>query len=83
MLSLQPSALLLGVGAVLLLLVISRIRAYRRLAHIPGPVLAGWTDLWLIWAQFSGRSNYILADASKNYGKFAVSLYLLWWTLAC
>ncbi|RKU45312.1 hypothetical protein DL546_007167 [Coniochaeta pulveracea] len=68
MLPLQLSTVLPGFGAVLLLLVILRIRAYRRLAHIPGPVLARWTDLWLISAQSSGRCNYILADAMKKYG---------------
>jgi hypothetical protein len=68
MLVAQPSTILLGFAALVVLFVVSRVRSYSRLAHIPGPFWAAWSDLWLIWAQFSGQGNYILANANIKYG---------------
>ena len=65
-----PTAILLGLAGVIALLLVARVRAYRRLSHIPGPFWTGWTDLWLIKAQLSGRISFILADANTKYGMF-------------
>ena len=51
--------------------VIAYIRAYRRLSHIPGPPLAAWTDLWLVWGQLSGQLNFTLLRVSDTYGTLA------------
>nr|UYD62324.1 cytochrome P450 [Leptographium qinlingense (nom. inval.)] len=50
---------------------VAYVRAYRRLSHIPGPPLAAWTNLWLIWGQLSGKLNFILLDVSDTYGSLA------------
>lgn len=62
------TAILLGLAGLVAWFVIARVRSYARLSHIPGPFWAGWTDLWLIWAQMSGRISFILADANTKYG---------------
>ncbi|KAB5522945.1 cytochrome P450 86A1 [Coniochaeta sp. 2T2.1] len=63
-----PTAVLVGLAGLFAWLVVARVRAYRRLSHIPGPFGTGWTDLWLIRAQISGRISFILADANTKYG---------------
>ncbi len=62
-----------GLLALLVWLLVGRIRLFLRLRHVPGPFLAGWTDLWIIWAQLSGRMNFILADAVARHGIFPFS----------
>ncbi|CAK7568169.1 MAG: hypothetical protein SEPTF4163_006152 [Sporothrix epigloea] len=51
--------------------IFSRIASYRRLAHIPGPKWAAWTDLWLVRSQLSGRLTFKLRDVNKRYGNLA------------
>ncbi|KAK4156097.1 Pisatin demethylase [Chaetomidium leptoderma] len=62
-------AALLGLALVVLSVVILRVKGFARLKHIPGPLWAGWTDLWLIRAQICGRLNFILHDVNRQYGK--------------
>jgi len=52
-------------------IITQRIRDYARVKHIPGPFWAGWTDLWMIYTQLSGRMCFILADTNKKYGPVA------------
>lgn len=59
----------LALLAAVLFYVVRSIQGYRRLAHISGPFLAGWTDLWLVWGQLSGQLNFTLLDVSKQYGE--------------
>lgn len=62
------AAALLGLASLVFWVLIARVRSYARLSHIPGPFWAGWTDLWLILAQSSGRISFILADVNNTYG---------------
>jgi cytochrome P450 len=48
--------------------IIRRITAYHRLAHIPGPDIAGWTRLWMVYVNSSGRNHTVLYDATVQYG---------------
>jgi hypothetical protein len=59
---------LTGVVALVVWFLIAVLTAHRRLSHIPGPFWAGWTDLWVLRAQFSGRISFILADQNTKYG---------------
>ena len=68
---LTSTAGLVGLGLVLLLVVVQRVRDYARTKHIPGPFWAGWTDLWMIRAQLSGRMCFILAETNVKYGRLA------------
>jgi cytochrome P450 len=46
----------------------SRIQAYLRLAHIPGPAIAGFSRLWLVWANTSRRNHECYYEACARYG---------------
>ncbi len=48
--------------------ILSRIAAARRLQHIPGPVWASWTSLWLVRRQLGGRVARELAELSQKHG---------------
>ncbi|GAB1315638.1 hypothetical protein MFIFM68171_05848 [Madurella fahalii] len=71
MLCAPSTAVVLGLALVAIYLIIQRVKGYARVRHIPGPFWAGWTDLWLIYTQLSGRMCFILADANKKYGPIA------------
>lgn len=62
-------AALVGIATLSVYLLIDRVRGHSRLKHIPGPFWAGWTDLWMIRAQLSGRMCFLLAEANGKYGK--------------
>jgi hypothetical protein len=47
----------------------ANVRSYRRLRHIPGPILGAFSDLWWIRAAISGQGHLALADACTKYGK--------------
>ncbi|KAI6784042.1 uncharacterized protein J7T54_004588 [Emericellopsis cladophorae] len=49
----------------------SRFRAWRRLAHIPGPKIAGFTDLWLIYKTWRGSLFEDLGEVCKRHGPLA------------
>ncbi|RNJ52374.1 hypothetical protein D7B24_003737 [Verticillium nonalfalfae] len=70
--TMPPATIALAAGLLLLsYLVAARVRDFSRLRHVHGPFLAGWTDLWLIRNQLSGRLNFVLQDANKKYGPVA------------
>jgi hypothetical protein len=62
------------VGALIILLVAKnlafRIVRYLRLKHIPGPVGAGWTRLWLLRQAAGGKSHLAFFEVTKKYGVF-------------
>lgn len=62
---------LIGLGLVFVYLIVQRVQDYLRTRHIPGPFWAGWTDLWMIRSQLSGRMCFILAEANEKYGPIA------------
>jgi hypothetical protein len=71
--SLQWYAILslsLGVSAVVL--GISLVRNYRICPHIPGPLLASVSGLWLFRATFASRMYLDLEALLKEYGEIAV-----------
>lgn len=45
-----------------------RLRAWRRLAHIPGPQIAGFTNLWLIFKTWRGSLFEDLGEVCKRHG---------------
>ncbi|KAL5877151.1 hypothetical protein ACKVWC_006309 [Pyricularia oryzae] len=65
------TAAIWGISAVVAYAVFARFRDWRRLKHIDGPSLAGWTDYWMIRSQLSGRMNLDLADVVREYGPVA------------
>lgn len=48
--------------------VVSRIRTWLRLRHIPGPPAAGWSKFWLIRKALGGRFHLDTAEACQKYG---------------
>jgi hypothetical protein len=64
-------AALVGFATLAIYLVINRVRGHSRLRHIPGPFWTGWTDIWMLYAQLSGRMCFLLAEANDKYGKVA------------
>ncbi|KAK4235349.1 Pisatin demethylase [Achaetomium macrosporum] len=67
----SSTLLVLSPALLVLWLIVRRFQEYARLRHIPGPFWAGWTGLWLIRAQLSGRMNFILHDTIRKYGPIA------------
>lgn len=60
---------LVAIGAVLLTwYLISTATTYRRLAHVPGPLLASLSDLWLVRTSASGRIAGIFEETARRYG---------------
>ena len=55
--------------SILAYFVFANVRSYRRLRHIPGPILGAFSDLWWIRAAISGQGHLALADACTQYGK--------------
>ncbi|KAK4166884.1 putative cytochrome P450 E-class, group IV [Cladorrhinum sp. PSN259] len=47
---------------------IHRIKRWRRLRHIPGPSLAGWTSLWLTRRFIAYKVFDYMIDLSEKYG---------------
>jgi hypothetical protein len=56
------------VGLIVAVTLIQKIRNWLQLRHIPGPPLAGFTRLWMLWHSMGGQIQIILADASRKYG---------------
>jgi hypothetical protein len=42
--------------------------SYRRLSHIPGPWLAGWSNLWLVGAVYRKQCHLELYKLAQKYG---------------
>ncbi|KAH8802559.1 cytochrome P450 [Xylogone sp. PMI_703] len=61
----SPILLLIGI----FLLLAKLVRAYYRLASVPGPVLAGFTDIWRFRAQNSPGYSAKLVQLHRKHGK--------------
>ena len=48
--------------------VANAIRSYRRLSHIPGPALAAFSRLWLLWGHLGPRIHLDYFEANLKYG---------------
>lgn len=42
--------------------------SYRRLAHIKGPLLAGWSTLWMVRAVYNMDTHQELYKVTRKYG---------------
>ena len=42
--------------------------SYRRLAHIKGPFLAGWSNFWLVRTVYNLNTHQELYEVNKKYG---------------
>ncbi|EGX91543.1 benzoate 4-monooxygenase cytochrome P450 [Cordyceps militaris CM01] len=60
-----------SLAALALAFLTSQLYAFRRLQHIPGPALASWTSLWLVYAQLTGRIHLILHRLVSQHGPVA------------
>lgn len=60
----------LAVGAVALVvyLVATSIGSWLRLRHIPGPRVAGWSKIWLVKRQVTGKLVLDLGNVCNQYG---------------
>jgi hypothetical protein len=52
-----------------LYLLVREYRSYRKLAHIPGPVAAHFSILWLLRHAWGGNLFPCMVDAGNQYGK--------------
>ena len=59
---------LAAVSTVILFVIANAIRSYRRLAHIPGPLLAAFSRLWLIKSLSGPRNHLDLFETTQKYG---------------
>lgn len=46
----------------------SQLSSLQRLRHIPGPPLAAWTNLWMVYSQLTGRIHLTLHDLVQKHG---------------
>jgi hypothetical protein len=49
--------------------VVSRVRTWLRLRHIPGPPVAGWSKAWLLRKALGGRFHLDTAEVCEKYGQ--------------
>lgn len=42
--------------------------SYRRLAHIKGPFLAGWSNFWLVRTVYNLNTHQELYEVNEKYG---------------
>ncbi|KAM4063978.1 cytochrome p450 [Hirsutella rhossiliensis] len=69
----SPSGMTVGVAAIaalatLLAFIASCVRAYRRLAHVPGPKWMGVTNLIMARKMYGGNMHYDLLELKNKYG---------------
>ena len=56
------------ISLALVYFVVVQYLSYRRLAHIKGPALAGWSNLWLIGAVWRRNTHLEFYDVANKYG---------------
>jgi len=66
--------LVFAAGALLTIwIVISTLRQYLRLRHIPGPTIAGFSRWWHLRHEMGGNMNLDLYEVTKKYGITQIS----------
>ncbi|KAI9817913.1 MAG: hypothetical protein M1832_004533 [Thelocarpon impressellum] len=62
---------LAAVALGLVVFVVQSVRSYLRLRHIQGPLLASWSQAWIVKGTLGGRMHLDLLEASEKYGALA------------
>ena len=62
-----------SISVLLLYFVASRFLVWKRLCHISGPPLTGWSKFWLVRHQFGGRLCLDLPAVCDKYGELSRS----------
>lgn len=60
---------ILVVAIITIIHLIKRVKTYNALAEFKGPWLAGWSRLWLLRANSSGRMHEFYKDVNDKFGK--------------
>jgi len=63
------SALVLGVGLLIAITVVRTLRQYYALKDFDGPWSTGFSRLWLLWANGSGKMNLVFTKVNDTFGK--------------
>ena len=63
--------LIATISTLVFLTIANAIRSYRRLSHIPGPLLASVSRLWLLKGLYGTRFHLNLFEANSKYGPLA------------
>jgi hypothetical protein len=61
---------------VLLVHLISKYRAYRRLSALKGPFSTGWSEMWHSYQIIGSRSHLAYQDVNDRYGEYDVSQFV-------
>jgi hypothetical protein len=64
----KTAAISASVAVLFSWLLVSTVRQYNRLSHIPGPPGAGWSKWWLIGRIKSGRTHLDYYEVCEKYG---------------
>ena len=64
-------AVVLAVGVAFAVFVLRTIRQYYALKDFDGPWSVGFSRLWLLWANGSGKMNTVFTAVNDQYGMFA------------
>jgi hypothetical protein len=64
----STSAIISVVGILLITNVLHRLLRWRRLRHVPGPPLAGWTSLWLTGRYLNSEILNDISGLTAKYG---------------
>ena len=62
-------SLAVGAAVLALYLAVTRVAAWLRLRHVPGPRGTGWSKFWLIRRQATGKLVVDLENVCNQYGK--------------
>jgi hypothetical protein len=70
----MPSAALIWslLGLVLLATAVRRLLRWRRLSHVPGPMISGWTSLWLAKRSLKRELFFDVRRLTAKYGAFLI-----------
>jgi hypothetical protein len=63
-----PVAVIVGLG-LSLLYVVRTLQQYRALSEFKGPWVAGFSRLWLLRANGSGKMNLAFTEVNDKYGQ--------------
>lgn len=63
-------AVVLAIGVLLAAVILKTIRQYYALKDFGGPWGVGFSRLWLLWANGSGKMNLVFTQVNDRYGMF-------------